>query len=377
MLTQNSTSSAARIRSLDGVKGFISLKIALNHAMMFYTMVPVLALVTGFGRLVSFPVLLFAFGVGNGISRRRKPAWPLLVLIGGLIFGSILAETFLKMKVANGFHTGERPMEGSLLMQLGWLLSLKRGAHFTDFLQPYIFFLGTGLIADRLGRPMRDWKPWILASIALAMAVGGNLLVHTHYHGPLSQLWEGGYRTFQYAPLFVAGLLIGAHRKQWLRAADKTPVGTALCVAGKILVVKFVSDAVELIRPHLGSHGSLWKEGDPASVIGGMIIGLLLFSAYSDAVRVFQSRILEALEKVGRRTIVSLCVQLVVIPLAGMLAVQFHDTATRAVIGLSGWLVFAVIVLNWDWIVARLPARSSVVGRPSSVGEGMPVPAES
>jgi hypothetical protein len=170
----------------------------------------------------------------------------------------------------------------------------------------------------------------------------------------LSHLWEGGYRTLQYAPLFGAGLLVGAHRKHWLTAALKPRWATAASLVAKVMAVKLVSDGVEMVRPSLGSTGDLWKEGDVASLVGGAIIGLLLFSAYSDANSLFRSRILDALEKVGKRTIISLSVQMIVLPLVGIVAVQFQDVNVRAAIALSGWCLFAAIVLNWDSLTAKL-----------------------
>src|SRR5437016_937290 len=99
MAEGTSAGSKDRIASLDGVKGFLSLKVAFSHA-GFFVAAPILSRTVGFGRDLTFPVLLLAFGIGTGISKRRKPAWPLAVLALCYLVGSVLNEAVLDKVVA-------------------------------------------------------------------------------------------------------------------------------------------------------------------------------------------------------------------------------------------------------------------------------------
>jgi hypothetical protein len=350
-----------RISSLDGVKGFLSLKIALAHV-SFFVIAPMLAPYLGIARDLSFPVLLFAFGVGNGISKRRKPVYPLVILALALLAGSVLNEMFLDHKIAAGFLTGEHPMPGGAFARLAVVIELIRGAHYTDFLHPYLLYLSLGLMFDRLKMPMRSWAPWILITTSAALSALGFYLIRQPYHGPFAQLWSGGYHAFQYAPLFVTGLLVGAYRKQWLATIDTTRGKHILLLVAKLVAVKFFADGVDWIHPHMGVSADLWKAGDPVSVLAGASCGLLLFSAYSDAVDIFKSgRVLTALQTVGRRTIISLCLQMIILPIAGILAVDhLHSQAARAAFGLSAWGLFVVMVLQWHRISALFLPKKTV-----------------
>jgi hypothetical protein len=356
-----------RIASLDGVKGFLSLKIALAHV-SFFVVAAALSGPTGIARMISFPVLLFAFGVGNGISKRKKPVYPLVILGLALLAGSVLNEAFLDAKVAHGFFTTDHPIPGGPLHRLSLVIQLISGAHYTDFLQPYLLFLGLGLIFDRLKKPMRDWSPWILGGSAIALSLTGHYLATLPYQGPLNQLWHGGYRAFQYAPLFAAGLLVGRYKIDWLAIKGSNKTWQIIGLILKILAIKFVADGVDWARPAMGYSRDLWKDGDIASIIGGALIGLLLFSAYSDAVALFKGRVTDALERVGKRTIISLCVQMIILPLAGLVAVHFQSQLIRATIGLSAWVVFVVMVLQWHLITAFLTKLLGIKVEPKESG---------
>lgn len=360
MVAENLTAiRKPRIESLDGVKGFLSLKTAFSHAGSFVA-IPLLPHLIGFGRDLTFPVLLFAFGIGTGISKRRKPLWPLVVLTLAYLFGSVVNEALIDRLVAMGY-SGDHPLVGGVFERLVSVATLTRLAHFADFLQPYLFFLSLAILADRLRRPIRDWNPWLLLVISVAIHVGGLLLATTSYHGPMSMLWSGGYRSLQYAPLFAMGVVFGAHRIQWLRPTEMPWWRALLFCVLKVAAMKAIVESVIAIRPMLGLHESLWKDGDMFAVLAGAIGGYLMLSAYGDLKVALSGKVLPFFERVGRRTLISLSVQTVVLPLAGFWALRFGNEFVRAGIGLAAFGVCVAIVLNWDrleaWVGERLRPR--------------------
>ena len=312
--------------------------------------------------MLSFPVLLFAFGVGTGISKRKKPAWPLVVLGLCLLAASVLNEAFLDSRVTHHFLMEEHPMGHGVLHRLISVATLTQSAHYADFLQPYLLFLAIALVADRLNRPVRAWNPWLLMGSAFAMHVAGLALASSSYVGPLSVLWRDGYRSFQWAPLFAVGILVGAYRKELLFVKERPRLLAAGLFAACLVGAKLVEDGTAHLRPFVGSHGDLWKEGDIVANFGGLIAGLLLFAAYSNLSIFVKGRGMQAVERVGKRAIVSLCTQMIVLPLAGLLAVHFSKMPIRSAIGLGAWLGFAVLIMNWDRLIASLKRQSNTEG---------------
>ncbi len=345
--------SNKRIASLDGVKGFLSLKIAIAHV-GFFVAVPWLSHLTGIGRMLSFPVLLFAFGVGTGISKRRKPAWPLVVLGLCLLAASVLNEAFLDSRLAHHFLMEEHPIGHGILHRLLLVSTLTQSAHYADFLQPYLLFLAIALVADRLNKPIRAWNPAVLMGSAFAMHIAGLALASLSYAGPLSVLWRDGYRSFQWAPLFAVGILVGAYRKELLFVKDRPKLQAACLFAACLVGAKLLEDGTSFLRPFVGSHGDLWKEGDIVANVGGLIAGILLFAAYSNLTILVKGPGMQAVERVGKRAIVSLCIQMIVLPLAGLVAVHFRQMPIRSAIGLGAWLGFAILVMNWERLIASL-----------------------
>lgn len=356
MLAENlATTRKPRIGSLDGVKGFLSLKTAFSHAGSFVA-IPLLPHLIGFGRDLTFPVLLFAFGIGTGISKRRKSMWPLVILALAYLFGSVVNESLIDRLVSMGY-SGDHPLPGGVFERLVSVATLTRLAHFADFLQPYLFFLSLAIFADRLRRPIRDWNPWLLLAVSLLIHVGGLLLATTSYHGPMSMLWSGGYRSLQYAPLFAMGVVFGAHRTQWLHSNEMPWWRALLLCVLKVAAMKAIVEGVIAIRPMLGLHESLWKDGDLFAVLAGAVGGYLMLSAYGDLKVTLSGKVLPFFERIGRRTLISLSVQTVILPLAGFWALRFGNEFVRAAIGLAAFAVCVAIVLNWDRIGAVITER--------------------
>ena len=94
------------------------------------------------------------------------------------------------------------------------------------------------------------------------------------------------------------------------------------------------------------------------AVVAGAIGGYLMLSAYGDLKVVMKDWLLGFFERIGRRTLISLSVQTVVLPLAGFWAIRLSDVWMRAAIAMAAFVVCVVIILNWD----RMAAGSGVRG---------------
>lgn len=353
-MNQSATSpSKQRLPSLDVLKGLLSLKIAISH-LGFFVAVPAMYHAVGLGRSVTFPALLFAFGVGTSLSKRRKPVWPFFVLLATMLVGSLVREGYLDYRIAMGYPTSQHPLDGGLLQRFADLITFSHAGHYADFLQVYVVMLGVALLADRLRRPLSSWNAWILVGAAVAVNVAGTLLHNAGVTGPLSALWNDGFRTMQYAPLFAFGILAGNYLPKWMAMTSRPRYQAALLFVSKIAALKFLEDGLDRVRRMLGDSGDLWKHGGLELSIGGAILALLMISAAADLVVFARGPVADALQKVGKRTIVSLCLQLVIIPLAGVVALQMPNPAYRMSFAIGVWTCLVVILLNWDQIVAQL-----------------------
>lgn len=351
-----------RLVSLDLLKGALTFKIALAH-LAFFVAVPALAHAVSIGRSIAFPALLFVFGIGSSLSQRRKPAWPLFVLLGTLVFGSLVRESYLDYRIAHGYGTLQHPLPGEVGSRLIQFATFSHAGHYADFLQVYVLMLGLSLLADRAGRPLRSWNPFLLAGSALGLHLLGLTLQRTGISGPLSAFWNDGFRSFQYAPLFAAGILVGAHGKGLLQARHKNAVSAAEWLAVKLVALKLVLDAFDWVRRGLGDAGHLWKHGGIESNVGGILVGLLASSIASDLAVLAQGRVSDALQEAGRRTIVSLCLQVFLLPLAGVVALQISSSAGRIAFGLTCWALFVAVVLHWRDLTSLLVRPRTVLHR--------------
>src|SRR5262249_42716787 len=100
--------------------------------------------------------------------------------------------------------------------------------------------------------------------------------------------------------------------------------------------------------------------GDIVSVLCGAVVGLLALSAFGDLRNLLKGRFVSAFEKVGRRTIISLCVQIVLLPVVAYFTIPILNHWVRGGIALSTWLLFATIVFNWDRLAAHFRRRQPV-----------------
>jgi hypothetical protein len=347
-----------RVESLDLMKGFLSLKVALSH-LGFFLAVPALSNAIAQGRTITFPALLFAFGVGTGLSKRRKPAWPLVVLALTLVVGSVLREAYLDHRIALGIPSHQHAMAGGHLVRSWHILTFAEVAHYADFLQVYVFFLGIALLADRLRRPLLTWNPWLLISGALGLHFLGQYLLHAGITGPGSVLWSQGYRSFQFAPLFALGILVGSRWSRFFLTPERPKLQVFLSLVAKIVLLKVLDDGVEILRFRLGDTGLMWRHGGLEQNIGGAVLALIMLSASADLKALAWPPAMRVFERVGKRTLLSLSIQMVALPLVGLAAVSLPGYSLRVCLAVACWLLFVALIFNWHRVVGLFKAREA------------------
>jgi|GEM_PF-5324845 len=304
--------------------------------------------VSHYTRGFRFGILLLCFGIGAGLSRRRKPSKPFWNLMATYLVAALL------IAFASATYGADWAQKGGPVLpfaeQASGVLRLVYVPPLIDFLLPYAFAYGL-LIAVQAIRGGRDWdlrKAVFVASVVISLL--GWALSEAGIRPPiLAGLWADGFRSFQTVWIFGLGMMLSGMIERYPARPFAWPVSILVLLAAVLLP----NVAAQLVEPLSTAELQVKQTGHPAYVLACVFLTGLIALALNDLVLRFpRGRVLRTLETMGQRTFRCMSVQVIALPIAAVAAqlwvpLEFRAVATWAFMG-----GLAVVVL---WPSRKLP----------------------
>lgn len=216
------TEKPIRLTGMDLFKGLLLVKLTLNHATQFFDL-PALQRIVSLTGGLTFLALMFCFGLGTGLSTRRKPWWPVGVLFAAYFLGGVLMLGAVEA----------RPLGEALAT----VLSFSEDVPFVDFLPAYIaVFLWVALLQRVPG--MTHSRVGVVTLGASALLYVASHWLYRDYAGPLAPLWNGPFAAARSAILFGLGYVSAGLYRRYGPSLSPWP-WAAVGVGGVLAVAAF------------------------------------------------------------------------------------------------------------------------------------------
>jgi hypothetical protein len=327
--------TAPRLGGLDLLKGFLTCKIAAAHLFALAGF-NVLYRPVSIGKPFTFGVLLFAFGLGLGLSTRQRRVKPLVTLLAAYLFGSLVIFVSLGQ--------GRMELSGITASELQGLATLRAATQYVEYVLPFAFYYSLVLLFQCLGIRLRV-LPWFsLLSLGLLIHWSGVYLNRLAPGVPGSALYAEGFRTLQYAPVFFAGMAASQFRQWFTSAKNLKPLAIWTSIAA-VVAVNFLS-----VNILIGLNLTLYKFRALGSLKACLAIVLIsvveLMLAEALAARYTESPLIRYFSRVGRRLPTSLMVQVLTVPLVALAAQTLGGFAGMA-LAIASIAAFLVLLDKW------------------------------
>jgi hypothetical protein len=223
-----------RIRSIDVLKGTLIAKMVFHHAAL-YAGSTELAHIFGFLGRFTFGALLFCFAVGTGLSARRRPWWPLLVLLGCYVVGAgVLAGSTIRSGEPLPLLL-EYETEMLRMAALGYVADVvlfRQPVPYLEFLPAYILCIGLTTLHQRMGWSARVSRAGFMLVVGAALYLLAQYGIH-YESGTLSILWSSNWAAAKSVLLFGLGLVL---TQPLVRLLQRPPSAVLAVVVLVILV---------------------------------------------------------------------------------------------------------------------------------------------